>query len=144
LKPSLAFKDPLTKLIPQSVDVLFANEDETRIFTGFSSEQGCRKLLELCPLVVVTAGEKGCFVGHKEEVHYVPGFPAHAVDTTGAGDHFISGFLYGHLHGLPLFDCARLGNRLGALLTEVIGTELSDWSQVERFLKENHLFRKSS
>lgn len=75
-------------------------------------------------------------MGHRGSVFSVGGFPSQAIDTTGAGDYFISGFLYGYIHGFSLADCARLGNRLGSAIVEVMGAELPDWTPIYSFLEE--------
>jgi len=135
----LQFKDRLSHLIPLYVDVLFANEDETMAFTGLSPEEGCLKLQEICPIAVVKIGEKGCLIGHEGKILALPAFPAQLVDTTGAGDLFASGFLYGILNGFPLEACGRLGNRLGGSIVEVVGAELPEerWADIYKFLKED-------
>lgn len=139
------FKEVLSRLLPQYVDVLFANEDETFAFTGLSAEEGCRKLQEICSFAVVTLGAKGCLIGHDGKVIAVPAFPAQVVDTTGAGDLFASGFLYGFLNGFSLEECGRLGNRLGSSIVEVVGAELPEerWTEIYQFL-EKQVFTSSS
>lgn len=118
------FQSQLIYLLKHYVDIVFANEDETKAMTGSETNEGCLKLQELCPIAVVLIGSKGCLVGHKGEVFHSPGFPAKLIDSTGAGDLFASGFLYGFLQGYPLKKCARMGNLLGSAIVEVQGAEL--------------------
>lgn len=118
------FHTQLTHLLMHYVDIVFANEDEAKTMTELGAYEGCLKLQEMCPLAVVLIGSKGCLVGHKGEVFHSPGFPAKLIDSTGAGDLFASGFLYGYLQGHPLIKCARMGNRLGSAIVEVQGAEL--------------------
>ncbi len=134
----LKYKDILDHLLSEYVDLVFANEDETFALTGLSAEEGCRKLQEICPFAVVTIGAKGCLVGHEGKVIAVPAFPAQVVDTTGAGDLFASGFLYGMLNGFPLEECGCLGNRLGSSIVEVVGAELPEekWTEIYQFLEQ--------
>ncbi len=130
------FKDVLLHLIPNYVEIVFCNEDEITALTGLSPEEGCLELQKLCPVVVVTKGPNGCLVGHANTLLAIPTFPATPIDTTGAGDLFASGFLYGYLRGYPLATCAQIGNRLGSAVVEVIGAELPEeqWEKIHTFM----------
>jgi sugar/nucleoside kinase (ribokinase family) len=133
------FHEPLKKLLLQYIDIVFANEDETKELTRLGAYEGCLKLQEMCPIAVVLIGSKGCLVGHQGQVLHSPGFPTKVVDSTGAGDLFASGFLYGYLQGYALAQCARIGNRLGSAIVEVQGAELppEKWKIVQAFLLED-------
>lgn len=133
------YKERMLDLIARYVDIVFCNEDEITLLTGLAPQEGCLKLLEICPIAVVTKGAAGCLVGHKGEILDIPAFQTSPVDTTGAGDYFAAGFLYGHLHGYPLSTCARIGNRLGSEIIQVIGTTLSEerWGAVRTALKDD-------
>lgn len=132
------FHKPLMKLLRQYVDIVFANEDEVRALTGFRGVEGCLKLQEYCPIGVVLIGKEGCLVGHEGEVFHSPGFPANLLDSTGAGDLFASGFLYGYLRGFSLRKSAKIGNRLGSAIVEEEGAELPSekWEIIRIFLRE--------
>jgi sugar/nucleoside kinase (ribokinase family) len=133
----------LLEILPLYVDIVFANEDETRALTGLGALEGCLKLQEICPVAVTLMGKEGCLVGHKGEVFHSPGFPAQLVDSTGAGDLFASGFLYGYLQGYSLPKCARLGNRFGSAIVEVQGAELpaEKWKGIQASLLEDPIFQ---
>lgn len=133
------YKDKLQEWLERYVDVVFGNEEEVRILTGLSPEEACMRLQEICPIAVVTKGSKGCLVGQRGKLVEVPAFAANVVDTTGAGDYFSAGFIYGCLHDLPLADCARIGNRMGSTIVEVVGTDLPEekWEEIRNFLKNN-------
>ena len=60
-------------------------------------------------LVVVKAGEQGCYIGYKKEVQHLPAISIKAIDTTGAGDAFNGGFLHGIAQEESLINCAKLG-----------------------------------
>lgn len=134
------FHPLLLELIPQYADIVFANEDEIVTLTGqISPQEGCLKLQEMCSIAVVLMGKEGCLVGHQGQIMHSPAYPTQVVDSTGAGDFFASGFLYGCLHDYPLIKCARLGNLLGHAIVEVQGTELpaEKWQAIQMtFLKE--------
>jgi sugar/nucleoside kinase (ribokinase family) len=93
------------------VDLLFANEPEALGLTGAgSADAALAALSSRCPTVVLTRGAEGSLVARDGSVDAVPAAPvARVVDTTGAGDSFAAGFLYGVLRGLDAGTSARLG-----------------------------------
>ncbi len=93
------------------IDILFANEAELAVMTGEDDfEAGLAKLAPKLPVLVVTRSEKGAVAISGRERAEVPAEPIdHVVDTTGAGDLFAAGFLFGHVRGRALGDCLRMG-----------------------------------
>jgi len=93
------------------IDILFANEAELAVMTGESTfEAGLAQLSPGVPVLVVTRSEKGAVAICGGERAAVPAEPIdHVVDTTGAGDLFAAGFLFGHVRGRPLRDCLHMG-----------------------------------
>jgi sugar/nucleoside kinase (ribokinase family) len=93
------------------IDILFANEHELAALTGASDfEAGIGQLAPKVPVLVVTRSEKGAVAvagGERAEVAAEP--VEQVVDTTGAGDQFAAGFLFGHVRGRPLGECLRIG-----------------------------------
>jgi sugar/nucleoside kinase (ribokinase family) len=107
--------------IPGRVDILFGNQDELSLLTGGACDEDCvGSAAALAPLVAMKVGKRGCIVGHDGTFDAVPGASATVVDTTGAGDAFAAGFLFGHLAGADPRTCARLANGLAA---RVVGME---------------------
>lgn len=81
-----------------------------------------RELLKYgAEIVAVTMGAQGCIVLNDNEFHEVPGFKVDVVDTTGAGDAFHGGFVYGMLQRLPLHEIGRFANACGAYCCTGIG-----------------------
>jgi sugar/nucleoside kinase (ribokinase family) len=108
--------------IPGRVDVLFGNRDELALLTGGSCDEDCvSDAAEFAPVVVLKMGERGCLVGWDGRLEAVQGVPVKALDTTGAGDAFAAGFLYGRLQGESPVDCARLANAVAARIVSVEG-----------------------
>jgi len=99
-------------LLLKRVFVLMPNSRETALLTGEEDPtKGARKLLKLgIKIVAVKLGSRGCYVTDGKEEHHVEAFKVPVVDTTGAGDAFCAGFLYGLIHKKSLYDCGRLGN----------------------------------
>ncbi len=93
------------------IDILFANEHELAALTGVEDfEAGLAQLSPKVPVLVVTRSEKGAVAAANGERASVAAEPvAKVVDTTGAGDLFAAGFLFGHVRGQPLGECLRLG-----------------------------------
>ncbi len=92
--------------------VFMPNSRELALLTGIEEYvEGAEKLLELgVKVVAVKLGGKGCYVTDGKESHHVEAFKVMIVDTTGAGDAFCAGFLYGLLNNKSLKECAKLGN----------------------------------
>ncbi len=118
------FKETLEELLADYVDIVFANADEVRAFTGLEPYEGCLKLQQLCSIAVVMMGKNGCYVGSNEGILHSPANPIHLIDSTGAGDLFASGFLHGILKNYSLEECAHLGNKTGASVCETVGAEI--------------------
>ena len=120
------YGEKLRAWIPGRVDVLFGNRDELALLTGSSCEEDCvDKAMKLAPLVVMKTGDKGCIVGYDGRYEPVRGVTVKVVDTTGAGDAFAAGFLYGRLLGDSPMDCAKLANALAARIVSVEGCTYS-------------------
>lgn len=97
--------------IIKRVFALFPNEIELKLLTGREYEDGATKLVEEgVNIVAVKLGKKGCFVTDGEESYLVEPFKVEVVDTTGAGDAWNAGFLYGLHKGKSLRECGKIGN----------------------------------
>jgi hypothetical protein len=121
----------------EMVDIFAPNREEAFKITGQDNlDNALEALARVVPLVVIKLGEEGCVSRQGNEVLRVPGFPMQAVDTTGAGDNFNSGFLYGRIRGFSLPDTLRIANICGGISTQGYGgTSTSPTaSQVEHFL----------
>lgn len=93
------------------IDILFANEHELAALTGLDDfDAGLAQVAAKVPTVVVTRSENGAHAVSGGEHAQVPAEPiSKVVDTTGAGDLFAAGFLFGHVRGRPLTECLTLG-----------------------------------
>ncbi|MCC6465268.1 MAG: adenosine kinase [Planctomycetes bacterium] len=99
------------ELVHGHIDILFANESEiTALYQAGSFDTAVQAVRGKCDLVVLTRSEKGAVVVTPTETVTVPAEPiTRLVDTTGAGDQFAAGFLFGYTRGRNPRDCARLG-----------------------------------
>lgn len=114
-------------------DVVFANEEEARAFTGKAPREALTDLAALCEVAVVKVGADGAWAQRGEEVSFAEAMPvAEVVDTTGAGDFFAAGFLYALAQERPLKACLQAGAVLSGEVIQVIGTTLpeSTWQQI--------------
>lgn len=128
-----AFRGLLEEIIPQYVDILFSNESEAEAFTGLPAHEAVKVLSEKVEIALVTLGKEGALVGSNGQVVSVTAEGGKPVDTTGAGDHFAAGFLYGHSVGATLEQSARIGSLLAGHIIDVIGAQIPDdkWEQIK-------------
>ncbi len=109
-------------LVDEQVDVLFGNADEVQVLCGTTFDEAVRQLQRRVDIAVITRGSAGSLVATPSEVVEVPAaMVPRLVDTTGAGDLYASGFLYGYTNGLPLAECGRLGSVAAAEVISHIG-----------------------
>lgn len=122
----------LLDLIRNYADIVFANEDEARALTGAEPREALDIIAEMCPFAIVKVGEKGSFIqtgGHVTEVGIIPCKP---VDTTGAGDLYAGGFLFGYTQGWDMAKCGRAGALLAGKVIEQIGPKIPEavWDSI--------------
>ncbi len=131
-----ASQEYLGELVDQYVDILLANEDEARAFTGLDDEsKALQALAERSEYAVLKIGKRGSLVAHGGEVISVaPIGDGSAVDTTGAGDLWASGFLYGLVHGLPMAACGALGSACGYEVCQISGASIPEdgWVRIRK------------
>lgn len=104
-------RDSFVEFIAKYVDLLFANEDE--ILSLYQSTD-IMKVIEgaqqICNMIAVTQGAKGSIIAERDTIHYIKAEPTNRVlDTTGAGDLYAAGFLFGLTHGFNAQNCGRIG-----------------------------------
>jgi ribokinase len=110
------------KPIMEKCFVAFPNENELRLLTGEGYEKGSKALIKLgVGVVAVKLGWKGCYVTNGEESHLIEPYKVEVVDTTGAGDAFCTGFLYGLINNKSLRECGKLGNFVASQCITKIG-----------------------
>lgn len=138
VEANLAF---LQDLVRNCVDVIFANEEEAKAFTGQPPREALDTLAQYCDIAVVKVGRAGSWVSDGKQTWKVEAVPAKPIDTTGAGDLYASGFLYGLTQGKPLDECARIGSITAGKVIEVVGAKIDDqrWDLIRETLKINHL-----
>ncbi len=132
--------DFLKRSIKDHVDIVFANEDEARAFTGEKSpEKAVSVLSEYCSIAVVKIGEEGSLIIDKDgNLYKIDPFLVTPVDTTGAGDFYASGFIYGLTKDFPIEVCGKIGSMLASKVVEVIGANIPDdkWDTIKTEIKK--------
>jgi len=105
------WREEFVNLWKNDIDILFANEEEAKaLFEVEHFDEALQAARQSPGILALTRSEKGCVVASGNELHVLDAEPiAKVVDTTGAGDQFAAGFLYGLTHGKRLDHCGRLG-----------------------------------
>lgn len=131
-------RDFLEEMLKKYVDIVFANEDEARSLTGREPAEALEELAELCDIAVVKIGKDGSLVKNGNLKFEIGILPVKSIDTTGAGDLYASGFLYGIVQGYPLDSCGRIGAILAGKVIEIIGPKLEEagWKTVKELVKD--------
>lgn len=106
--------EDLKSILKDSVDIAFANSTEAKMLVGATGEEGAKRLGEWVRLAVVKDGGDGSYICYEGEVVHFPAPEVEVVDTTGAGDFYAGGFLFGVSRGLPIEVCARIGTVMGS------------------------------
>lgn len=106
----------------KTVDIFSPNRTEAAQLTGEEHMEDMLRVLAKYALVtVIKDGENGSYLIDKEDIVHAPAIKVQVTDTTGAGDNFDSGFLYGLIHDHPLQECLRIGNICGGLSAQGFG-----------------------
>ena len=125
-------------LLENYIDIIFANEEEAKALTGLEPYDAARKLTQCCYIAIVKMGAKGSIIATREQLSEVQAQKANCIDSTGAGDFFAGGFLYGLVNGHNLNQCAKKGAIIAAEVVQVVGTELSreKWIDIKHKIVE--------
>ncbi len=124
----------LKKMAKEYVDILFANEEEAKAFTGKEEKEALDEMAKFCNISVLKLGKKGSLIKHMDEVVEVGVIKANSIDTTGAGDLYASGFLFGLTKHLSLEKCGKIGALLSGNVIEVIGPKMDEnrWEMMKK------------
>ncbi|MFZ7127054.1 MAG: adenosine kinase [Desulfobacterales bacterium] len=126
------------QVVDDFVDILIANEDEARAFTGFADEGAALDaLLRHADLAVLKLGPRGSRIAVDGRRIDIPVVGADGViDTTGAGDLWASGFLFGLVNGWPLERCGRMASACGYEVCRVKGASIPEegWGRIRRIM----------
>lgn len=126
--------DFVKMLLRNYVDIIFANEEEAKAFTGVEGVEALHVLAGDCPVAIVKVGKDGSFIEMDGKVTAIAPVDAKRVDTTGAGDIYASGFLFGYTNGYDSLRSGNLASYLSARLIEYVGAKLPDdeWMKIKK------------
>jgi len=116
----------LQRMVREYVDIVFANEDEAQAFTGKEPEEALAEIAAMCRIAVVKLGARGSLIQAGSSVVKIDAIKAKSVDTTGAGDIYASGFLYGLSENLSLEASGKIGSLLAGNVVEVLGAKIPE------------------
>jgi sugar/nucleoside kinase (ribokinase family) len=115
-------RDEFLQLVEHDVDILFANEHEiTMLYDVDTFDDALHHVRGHCEVAALTRGALGSVIVAGDDVHVIDPVPVDVVDTTGAGDSYAAGFLYGFTHDLDLQTCGRLASLAAAEVISHIG-----------------------
>jgi sugar/nucleoside kinase (ribokinase family) len=118
--------DFLKEIVTDYVDVVFANEEEARAFTGKEPHEALIPISEQCEIAVVKIGKRGSYIKSGDYKVQIDPRLAVCVDTTGAGDLYAAGFLFGLANDYSLEVCGKIGSLVSGCVVEVLGAKMSD------------------
>jgi sugar/nucleoside kinase (ribokinase family) len=128
----------LDQLVDTYVDILIANEDEAAVFTGHSDERlALEALSKKADIAVLKVGPRGSHISHNGSAIDIKSMgDGDARDTTGAGDLWAAGFLYGLVNGYSLERCGHLGSACGYEVCQVVGANIPDegWERIRKLI----------
>ena len=126
------------EIVEKYVDIVFANEEEARSFTGLAPEEALLILSQLCEIAVVKVGSEGSWVKRGEEIIKIGTAQVMLKDTTGAGDLYASGFLYGYAQNKNLEICGQYGSLLAGHVIEIVGARMDHdkWQKIRASVTE--------
>ncbi|MDD2797434.1 MAG: adenosine kinase [Bacteroidales bacterium] len=125
--------DFFKELLTEYTDIVFANEEEAYAYTQAEPEEAVKMLGALCEIAIVKVGSKGSLIMRGDEIAVVGVDKYKCLDTTGAGDLYAAGFLYGLIHKQSLEICGKIGSILAGNVIEIMGTKMEKdrWNKIK-------------
>ncbi len=132
------FKEGVTEIIDDGVDVLFSNEEEALTFTGKENlDDAITELLKITEKLVITLGNKGARVVTSDNDIKIDAVQVKAIDTNGAGDMFAGAFMYGLTHEMSDQQAGNLASESAANIVTVFGARLDKQTQLDILAKHS-------
>ncbi len=133
-----ASKEILPGLIKTYVDILIANEDEAKAYTGHDDEtQALAVLSQDVTYAVLKVGKRGSYVSFNEKTYEIePMIGNDPIDTTGAGDLWAAGFLFGIANGFSIEKSGQLASACGYEVCQVMGAQIPEdaWTRIRALI----------
>lgn len=131
-------RDFLLEIIPQYTDIVFANEEEAKSLLNMEAEEAVSIIAKMTKIAIVKVGAKGSWIQRESEKVFVPAYPVNCIDTTGAGDLYAAGFLYGLINNLSLDKSGKIGSMLASHVIQEIGAKINDskWNEIRNAISK--------
>jgi len=129
-------RDFLLEILPEYIDIVSANEEEAKALLNVEPEKALGELAKMVEIAIVKVGADGSWVQRGEDKQFIPALKVNCVDTTGAGDLYASGFIYGLIHGFSLQKAGETGTLLAGNVIQVVGPKMDDgkWKELNSFI----------
>jgi len=120
------------EIVEKYVDIVFANEEEARSFTGMQPTEALNHISQFCEVAVIKVGSEGSWIKRGEEIIKIGPVKVKLKDTTGAGDLYAAGFLYGYSQNQNLEICGQYGSILAGHVIEIVGARMhhDKWKEI--------------
>lgn len=119
--------DFIRDFIRQYVDIVFANEEEAKAITrGKEPGEALLELRDICSTVIIKISARGSLIMHNSTRYDIPAWEVKCLDTTGAGDLYAAGYIYGFLKNLDPVRCGKAGSLLAGKVIEEPGAKISE------------------
>jgi len=134
--------DDFKEIIEKYVDIVFANEDEARSFTGMAPVEALNHISQSCEIAVIKVGSEGSWIKRGAEIIKIGAKEVNLKDTTGAGDLYAAGFLFGYSQDQNLEICGQYGSILAGHVIEIVGARMDHdkWKQIRTSVSEIDAF----
>jgi len=130
-----ANKEIIDEILDTYISMVFANEDEAKAFCGSDDQEvGLEALSKHCEIAAVKVGADGAWLKNRKEKIKISSPKVQAIDTTGAGDLWAAGFIFGHYRGKDLKTSGEYGALLGSEVVQILGASISDecWRDIKK------------
>jgi len=126
------------EIIEKYVDIVFANEDEAKAYTGLGPEEALDAISKECEIAVIKVGSEGSWIKRGSEIIKIGTGEVIVKDTTGAGDLYAAGFLSGYSLNKNLEVCGQYGSLIAGKVIEVLGAKMDNdrWHEIETIISK--------
>lgn len=127
-------RDFVNEILRDHCDIVFANEEEARVLTGLNPDEAIKEIAQYVETAIVKAGSHGSFVFMNNEYTFIPSRKVDVIDTTGAGDLYASGFLYGFCKGWGAEKSIFLATHMAAEVIQHVGAKIPNqqWNDIKK------------
>lgn len=131
-------RDFLLRIIPEYTDIVFANEEEAKALLNVAPEEAVSLLSKQVEIAIVKVGAKGSWIQREDEKVFIPALKVNCADTTGAGDLYAAGFIYGLIKNCSLSESGQIGTLLAANVIQNIGAQIGEnqWRELRKEIEQ--------